>query len=173
MSLQRRFNAQSDLQFANYDKELGYCHPTVDFDAVYNLIHVFHHLLEEGIGLRHIIDYYYIINALKDENDKIIVIEAIKSIGLYRFLQAMMWVLKKSCNATDEMLLCEPDEKEGQFLLREILNSGNFGYYQKEKGMRRNSVKRYWTMAKHYPSEVLWMVPWKVWHKLWRIANQY
>ena len=88
-----------------------------------------------------------------------------------RFAGAMMSVRQKMCGAPAELLLCEPDEKEGKFLLNEIMAAGNFGHQRKGEALQRNSVKRFWVMAKHYPSEVLWMVPWKMWHKCWRAVK--
>ena len=67
-------------------------------------------------------------------------------------------------------MLCELDEKEGRFLLSEIMAGGNFGQTRTD-GKVRNSLSRWMMMVKHYPSEVLWMVPWKGWHKLWSMVN--
>ena len=35
------------------------CVPTLSFNAIYILVHIFRHLLEEGVGLRQLADYYY------------------------------------------------------------------------------------------------------------------
>lgn len=82
----------------------------------------------------------------------------------------MMWVLKEACGMSSENMLCEPNEIEGNFLLCEIMAGGNFGKSRTD-GLNRNSLSRYRVMVQHYPSEVLWMIPWKVWHKGWRIMN--
>ena len=70
----------------------------------------------------------------------------------------------------EDWMLCEPNEKEGRFLLSEIMAGGNFGKSRQDEKVR-NSFSRWMMMLKHYPSEVLWMVPWKVWHKGWRLVN--
>ena len=35
--------------------------PTVEFNLIFQLIHIFSHLMNEGIGLRQLLDYYYVI----------------------------------------------------------------------------------------------------------------
>lgn len=69
-----------------------------------------------------------------------------------------------------EYLLCEPNEKEGRFLLDDIMRGGNFGKYRNDS-RRRNSAARMLALLPHYPSEVMWVVRWKCWHWLWRKFN--
>ena len=149
------------------ETEYGYKVPSVRFNAIHSLVHSFHHLIESGIGFRHVVDYYYVLKSIKEEI-KSDLFDAIKSIGLNKYLGAMMYVLTVSCGASPEMLLCAPDEREGVFLLKEILSSGNFGNKRDCRTIHNNSFRRFWVMIKHYPNEVLWMYPWKIWHWLWR-----
>ena len=81
----------------------------------------------------------------------------------------MMYVLHVACGMPVNELLCEQDEKEGSFLLKEVFDAGNFGHQRQDKSLRQNSLKRLFVMTKHYPSEVSWMIPWKLWHKCWRV----
>jgi len=153
------------------EREIGFGYPTESFNAIYSLVHSFHHLLESGIGYRHIIDYYYIVKHLqKQDRDDVLAI--IKGIGLNHFLQAMMFVLHEVCGMPQNELLYQPDDKEGRFLLKEIFDAGNFGHQRRDKKMRQNSFKRLYVMTKHYPSEMLWMIPWKLWHVGWRMTNK-
>ena len=145
--------------------------PTVEFDAVFALTHAFHHLLEEGVGFRHIVDYHYVLKSLP-LNAYDDVLRTFQSIGLGKFAAAMMWVLKEACGATDDMLICEPDEKEGRFLLSEIKAAGNFGFNRVGEELKHNSLKRYWVMGKHYPGQVLWMIPFKVRNKVWMMIHK-
>ena len=145
----------------------GFYVPSLEYNTVYSLIHSFHHLLESGIGFRHIIDYYYIIRnlPLEHRND---LLQTMETLGLSRFLSAVMWVLSSICGVPTKYLLCEPNEVEGRFLLSEIIAGGNFGHSRTD-GKGHNSLQRYYIMAKHYPHEVIWMVPWKMWHWSWRM----
>ena len=145
--------------------------PTVEFDAVFALTHAFHHLLEEGVGFRHIVDYFYVLKSLPLTAYSE-VLRTIKDIGLGKFASAMMWVLKEACGATDDMLICEPYEKEGRFLLSEIKAAGNFGFNRVGEELKHNSLKRYWVMGKHYPGQVLWMIPFKVRNKVWMMIHK-
>lgn len=143
----------------------GFNYPSPEFDVVFSIVHTFHHLLEEGVGLRHIVDYFYILKALPEE-ERGWSLEIIRGLGLEKFLRAMMWVLKEVCGMPSEFLLCSPNETEGKFLLNEIMAGGNFGKGRTD-GLTRNSFNRYLVMVQHYPSEVFWMIPWKVWHRCW------
>ena len=49
------------------------CVPTVDFNVVYQLSHLMHHFFDEGVGLRQMMDYYYLLRKAKDESEKLIV----------------------------------------------------------------------------------------------------
>ena len=35
--------------------------PTVEFNLIFQLTHIFSHLMNEGIGLRHLVDYYFVL----------------------------------------------------------------------------------------------------------------
>lgn len=150
----------------------GFNVPSEGFNVIYSLIHSFHHLLECGIGFRHVVDYYYLLKSDVRSKSKE-VINTLKGLGLEKFAGAMMYVLKEVCGASEDILLCEPDVKEGKFLLSEIMAAGNFGHQRIGESLPTNSPKRYWVMMKHYPSEVLWQIPWKVWHCGWRKTNRY
>lgn len=171
--LQRWFNQQSTVQMQQTATEKGYVCTTASFDAVYQLAHILHHLMDEGVGLRHVIDYYYVIDELK-ETDAAVKEEAlrvIKRVGLWRLFGGMMWMLHHVCGMSLDNLLCEPDDKEGRYLLKEVMQGGNFGHYR-EDGQRRNSIARMWALLPHYPREVLWIVPWKIWHRTWMVFNR-
>lgn len=171
--LQRWFKQQSFVQMKKSATEKGYVCTSASFDVVYQLAHILHHIMDEGVGLRHIIDYYYVIYELKkaDEKVKEEVLCVIKSVGLWRLFGGMMWMLHHVCGMSLAYLLGKPDEKEGNYLLKEVIQGGNFGHYR-EDGQHRNSVARMWALLPHYPREVLWIVPWKMWHRTWMVLNR-
>lgn len=166
--LQKWFEGEKNSQMV-VNEELGFAYPTVRFNAVYALVHLYHHLIEEGVGIRHIIDYYYILKAMPAQEKKCVVKE-LKRFGLLKLASATMWVLQEVCGMSSEYLICEPNEKEGRFLLDEIMRGGNFGRFRNDN-LLRNTAARMLALLPHYPSEVLWVVPWKLWHKVWRMRN--
>lgn len=90
--LQKWFESSKDKQMV-VDERLGFAYPSVEFNAAYSLLHSFHHLIEEGLGLRHIVDYFYILKKLPAEQ-RSGVIENLKEFGLLKFATGVMWVLK-------------------------------------------------------------------------------
>ena len=63
--LQQWFRESIDAQCRNMialpDEAGKVAAPTADFNAVYQLYHLYHHYFYEGVGLRQVVDYYYVI----------------------------------------------------------------------------------------------------------------
>ena len=174
--VQKWIEANKAAQMANYDNEVKFCYPTTEFNLVFSLIHIYRHIFQEGIGLRQLMDYYFILMH-SSEVEKANAYTTLCSFGMKKFIGAVMYVLSIVFDIEETLLLCEPNNKEGEFLLDEIIRGGNFGRYDD-----RNEVisidnklqhglfnmKRNLRYLKYYPSEVLWMPLWKTWHWGWR-----
>lgn len=175
------FKKCGDRQFANYNESVGFACPTPDFNAVYSLMHIFHHVLHEGIGLRQLLDYYYILKSLGKEQ-QLQVFEEMKHLGLAKFAEAVMYVEQQMFGLEPEFLLCKPNERLGKLLLAEIELAGNFGKYD-ERNLHVNrksrmdvylhNVKRNFVFFKFAPSEVLWAPIWKPCHFVLRKLKGY
>ncbi|MDY3893451.1 MAG: nucleotidyltransferase family protein [Candidatus Cryptobacteroides sp.] len=180
--LRKWFTEQAPIQFQNKTNDELVC-PDVAFNAVYLLLHIFRHMFEEGVGIRHFMDYYFLLRHLSDEERK----EAMKTLrwmGLGKFTAAAMYVVKALfCdeeNPDDKLeLLCEPDDKLGAFLLNEVVQAGNFGHFDERLAASRNrgqlsrwkSFERLVSVFRLSPSEVLCAPFWKLWHWCWRKIN--
>lgn len=79
--LQKFFHKHREAQFRNYDRNRGFAYPTNCFNAVYCLSHIYMHFLYEGIGMRQMIDYYFVVKSLS-KTDKDAAYREIKLIGL-------------------------------------------------------------------------------------------
>ena len=162
---------------------LGFCVPSLGFNVVYMLLHIFRHVFHEGIGLRQLMDYYFVLRNFKlSLNRNANANKALREMGLLRFAAAVMYVEREVFGLQKEYMLCEPDEKSGQYLLDEILRAGNFGQYDPRireahsGGMLKlymKNVKRISDMVRYYPSEVLWAPFWKIGHFVWSKAKGY
>ena len=167
-------------QMANYDNEAKFCYPTIEFNLVFSLIHIYRHVFQEGIGLRQLMDYYFIlINSTSEERTN--AYATLCSFGMKKFVGAVMYVLCIVFDVDETLLLCEQN-KEGKFLLNEIMRGGNFGKFDNrheaisvDNKLQHGlfNVKRNLRYLKHYPCEVLWMPLWKVWHWYWRKLKGY
>ena len=66
--LQKWFKRDVDLQCSNVvslpDDAGEIAVPTMAFNVIYQLCHLYHHFFDEGVGFRQIIDYYFVIESL-------------------------------------------------------------------------------------------------------------
>lgn len=104
--------------------------PTPLFNAVYQLGHMLIHLFDEGLGLRQVVDYYYVLKGLEaSDKERLKLTEVIKSLGMYKFAQAIMWIENSVLGLPVERCFVQPDERKGKQLLEDILEGGNFGHH--------------------------------------------
>ena len=166
--LQKWFKRNGDLQCSNVvslpDGAGEIAVPTASFNVIYQLCHLYHHFFDEGIGLRQIIDYYYVLGSNTDFTENtdsrllgdggsntnrtnntnvggspsVISVSSVgdllKHLGLWKFAGAVMWVLHEVLGLPEEMMIAPMDEKRGRLLMGEILDGGNFGKHAEKYG---------------------------------------
>lgn len=146
--LQRFFAEEAEKCFVNRISlpQGEICTPTSVFNLVHQLVHIHHHLFYEGIGLRQLMDYYFVLKYANESGiDTTRVKNTISSLGLNRFASALMWVLEEVFGLNGEQMILAPNEKDGTFLLHEIMYSGNFGQSDKNlKGIYQSKWKSFW-----------------------------
>ena len=179
------FKRNADLQCSNVvslsDGIGEIAIPTTAFNVVYQLCHLYHHFFDEGIGMRQIIDYYYVVN-----NDELLVIRdtlqrELKYLGLWKFAGAVMYVLHEALGLSEEKMIAPMDEKRGKLLLAEILNGGNFGrHFAKyghftQQGMAKKYFLKIWRnmhFVRYFPAEALSEPIFRTWHFFWRLKHR-
>lgn len=179
--LQKWFKRNAELQCSNVvslpDGIGEIAIPTTAFNVIYQLTHLYHHFFDEGIGMRQMIDYYYVVN-----NDELLVIrdtlqKELKHLGLWKFAGAVMYVLHETLELSEEKMIAPMDEKRGKLLLAEIMNGGNFGkHFTKyghftQQGMAKKFFLKIWRnmhFVRYYPAEALSEPFFRIWHFFWR-----
>ena len=245
--------------------------PQVSFNVIYILSHLYRHIFTEGIGLRQLLDYYYVVcyfckvyqissnhlsnfsnhpvplskegstfspspsfsesgdvTALRcseplrykdggpskvspdcagwDRQDgsgdttsacsldagsssfsacSSVVLDVVqrelKHLGLWKFAQAVMFVMKEVFGLSEDRMIAPMDEKEGRFLLDEIMRGGNFGQYDDRMGSKvdESKIHRYFRMnlrnlrfVKHYPTEAVCEPVFRTWFAGWKFINR-
>jgi len=169
--------------------------PHVSFNVIYILSHLYRHIFTEGIGLRQLLDYYFVLvkwhtnlTNLTDSNKSLPQMTQIntdldtlrhelKYLGLWKFAQAVMFVMKEVFGLSEDRMIAPMDEREGRFLLDEIMRGGNFGQYDDRMGSKvgESKIHRYFRMnlrnlrfVKHYPTEALSEPLFRTWFALWK-----
>ena len=183
--LQKWFKRNADLQCSNVvslpDGIGEIAIPTTAFNVIYQLTHLYHHFFDEGIGMRQIIDYYYVVN-----NDELLVIRdtlqrELKYLGLWKFAGAVMYVLHETLGLSEEKMITPMDKKRGKLLLAEIQNGGNFGkHFTKyghftQQGMAKKYFLKIWRnmhFVRYYPAEALSEPIFRTWHFFWRLRHK-
>ena len=235
--------------------------PQVSFNVIYILSHLYRHIFTEGIGLRQLLDYYYVVcdfckvyqissnhlsnfsnhpvplskegstfspspsssgsgdvtalrcsEPLRSKDggpskvspdcagwDRLgaigdtsfaagassvaldVVQKELKHLGLWKFAQAVMFVMKEVFGLSEDRMIAPMDEKEGRFLLDEIMRGGNFGQYDDRMGSKvgESKIHRYFRMnlrnlrfVKHYPTEAVCEPIFRTWFAGWKFINR-
>ena len=169
--------------------------PQASFNVIYILSHLYRHIFTEGIGLRQLLDYYLVLvkwhtdlTNLTDSNKSLPQMTQIntdldalrhklKYLGLWKFAQAVMYVLHEVFGLSEDRMIAPMDEREGRFLLDEIMRGGNFGQYDDRMGSKigESKIHRYFRMnlrnlrfVKHYPTEALSEPLFRTWFAVWK-----
>lgn len=152
--------------------DIGVVVPPARFNRIFILTHIYRHFLFEGVGLRQVMDYYWTLSNSPLKGENIEEQKLLKEFRLTRFAGALMWVMGHVFAMDRKYMICEPDEREGRFLLDEIMQTGNFGHgetrYQGLGTFKRMTIHGLHLLL-HYPSEVIWTPIWLVYHKLWKL----
>ena len=190
--LQKWFWRNADLQCSNVvelpDGAGEIAVPTTAFNVVYQLCHLYHHFFDEGIGMRQMVDYYYVL--VKSEEGRVKNCTAtegkanvtslqreLKHLGLWKFAGAVMYVLHVVLGLPEERMIRPMDVRRGELLLSEILNGGNFGkHFTKyghftQQGMAKKYFLKIWRnmhFVRYYPAEALSEPIFRTWHFFWR-----
>lgn len=163
--LQQYFRKSSEEQFGHFVKWNGnedvLCVPTPAFNLVFQLSHMMRHFFTQGIGLRHAIDYYYLLCQELTDSEKEEAVRVMKRCGMYKFLCAIMWMEKEVLGLQKNIDIAQANAKVGKMVLQEMMQGGNFGksypqysgnvivVYAKQMAYRMKYIKK-------FPSEPLW-----------------
>ena len=159
---------------SDWTERKGMIVPSWEFDVVYQLSHIYRHLFGLGVGLRQLMDYYWTLSnsPLKGENFDLQ--KTLKHLGLYDFAGAVMHVMREVFGMEEKYMICAVDEKRGKMLLRQVMQTGNFGKMDKVQKEARStaagSVKyklsQWWELLRFYPEETLSAPLWALVRKI-------
>ena len=152
--------------------------PSSRMQTFYIMHHTFHHLISGGIGMRQMMDLYFaFVN--RDPKDDEWLKEQVATFGMATFASAAVWLFDEVFGMAMIDAPWNPNEREGRFVLNEIMVGGNFGKgddrYKKANshaGILGNIIRRNLHLASHYGSEALMAPLYYVWHFCWKRLNK-
>ena len=198
--------------------------PTAEFNLIFQLTHIYAHLMNEGIGLRQLVDYFFLLKNtdfygntdgdgfllntdFTDDTDKFLgstdgdvfllntdftdntdriggnadgvdrrlLQDELRRLGLWEFAGAVMYIMKEVFGLEDNRLIVPPDVKRGRLVLKEALEAGNFGQYDKRNwfghsalGHNLQRLYRDMRLVRYFPAEALCEPLFRFWHFFWR-----
>ena len=232
--LQGYYERVMDEQFAHKVKlgeQGGVAVPKAEFNLIFQLTHIFTHLMNEGIGLRQLLDYFFLLQNTNfigntdgvsgntnggafgvntncsdntdriggnvdgdgfllntdftDNTDRIggnadgvdrrLLQDELRRLGLWEFAGAVMYIMKEVFGLEDNRLIVPPDVKRGRLVLKEALEAGNFGQYDKRNwfghsalGHNLQRLYRDMRLVRYFPEEALSEPFFRTWHFFWR-----
>jgi len=179
--LQKWFKRNENLMYQDFGNIVI---PSMQFNLFYLLLHIYRHFLHEGVGIRQLMDYYFVLvkangNFVQYTSGESIN-DILKSMKMLKFASGIMWVLEKVFLMEKKLMFCQPSEKEGTFILNVIMTGGNFGHsderinrYTGKLGRKLKELKHSVHIFSRYPSEMFWTPIWIVYHKCWKLTRMY
>lgn len=141
---------------------------TNDVNLLFQLMHLHKHLCYEGIGIRQLIDYFYLLKGASiSQEETISLINNIKRMHLAKFANGIMYILHTKLGLDRKYCYMSEDPKEGEYILSQMLIGGNFGRY--DQRVQNYQKRKYVFMRyprkiafvlskwKHDPYEISWM----------------
>lgn len=145
---------------------LGCFIPNTEYNRVFLLSHIFRHYVSEGVGLRQLMDYYFVLIGTKsfDGADTAMFQSVLKSFNMLNFAGAVMYVMREVFGMSEQNMVCKPNKRLGKKMLMHIMRGGNFGFHNTDTVVSRNShIGRFFnrivldlSLAFDYPCEALW-----------------
>ena len=129
-------------------------------NAIYLYLHLQHHLLQTGIGLRQICDWACLWKKREKDIDKDLFLQIVDILPLKRCMTALTWIVVNYLGLDEGILplniKTDIARKDGELLLRDILDSGNFG---RSSGIMDGFVRNsHWNNLRNYTKALKRMI---------------
>lgn len=136
----------------------GSGHSIVEQPLVYLLHHAFNHLLTEGLGLRQLVDIFWVLQRPESvPND---ITEVLEHLHLTHFMAAVGHILSHHLGLPAQLLPTPPDALLGERLLEEVIAGGDLGMGRDHTRGIRLLYRRLATVVSHLcyaPCEVMFI----------------
>ncbi len=130
--------------FDTHHSKNGFNAPSDIYHGIIILLHSAHHLINEGLGLRHLCDWACFVGATAAESFWEDLLPFLKEIGMLKFAKILTKISAEYLKITCPEWAMDTDSAVCDELMRDILTGGNFGRLDKSRsgsGMMMSSFK--------------------------------
>ena len=122
-----------------------------EFNALYLFIHLFHHFVEFGVGIRQICDWIFFLQARHSEIGKEKFSETAQEFNLLRPMRVFAHAAVKYLEIPPEIFPFELGEYTpySDLVMNDILDGGHFGFYRSGKKRPEEKWSGRWFSFKH------------------------
>ncbi len=104
------------------------------------LMHTYHHMLSEGIGLRHLCDWAVFVKHFNDGDFAMVFEEKLAAVGLWKFAQILSWLSYFYLGISYKKWMGKVDEALCEKVMVDIFAGGNFGEKDEERTVQGMSI---------------------------------
>lgn len=128
--------------------------PTLNL--LYTFLHMYHHLVELGVGFRHFCDLICLLQHYHKDINRTLLDKHLTELGFRKAFIAIGWILVDKFNLPKEMFPIELEKKERKYverILKIVLAGGNFGKDNVPEGFRSGGlyfIRAFFRKINHY-----------------------
>lgn len=136
--------------------------PDLEFDVMFLVIHATYHLLEGGVGLRQVTDWMCLLHRHRSDINSSKALFLLKKSGFLKAAKAFAALSVDVLGFSPECLpfaLTVADHRLGEWLLKDILEGGNFGHYRSQpvtSSWLQSTRRCYLELGRLAPWEAFW-----------------
>lgn len=167
--LQAYVKEMADDQFSNKVKlgEIEISGLTNEFNALYQILHMYGHFFSTRNSFKQFIDYYYLLKRGLTDDEKKHCLEMFGQLKVEKYSAGIMWIMTDILGLENRLAIGAKDEQEGRLILEESFKYGllaNNTFW----GVVKQTIANFKVMG-HYPKEVINTPLYLLWHQYWKI----
>lgn len=166
--LQAYVKEVADDQFSNKVKleEIEIGSLTNEFNALYQILHMYGHFFATRNSFKQFVDYYYLLKKGLTDDEKKHCLKMFGQLKIEKYSAGIMWIMTDVLGLDERFIIGEKNEREGRLILDESFYYGTFSKRAFQSVLEQTMANA--RIVSHYTGEVLGLPFYLVWHQWWK-----
>lgn len=140
---------------------------TNEFNALYQILHMYSHFFTTRNSFKQFIDYYYLLKKGLPNEAKKNCMKMFKRLKIENYSSGIMWIMKDVLGLDDSFIIGNVNEREGLLILKESFYYGT-GSKNKYLSVLEQTIANV-RLINHYPAQILFRPIYLAWHQWWKL----